>query len=140
MAPYCGLGIILFIGISFVSCDDPRIEITATDPPVHPIYNMIIQEKDKDVQLTCVVENQREGYDVMWTVLGNGPNASTTQVSRATRSQDAFRWAIDQPSTTIWRLRVQNVQVADEGKYTCKVQTTPMNYIEDTRELRVVRK
>lgn len=138
MAAHCGLGFILFLGISVVLCDDPRIYITGTDPPEHPIYNMIIQEKDKDVQLTCVVENQREGYDVMWTVLGSSANASTTQVATATRSHDAFRWAIDQPSTTAWRLRIQNVQVADEGRYTCKVQVTSQNYIEESKYVRVV--
>ncbi|KAK3779340.1 hypothetical protein RRG08_052563, partial [Elysia crispata] len=132
------VGLILLFGITYVSCDDPRIDITGTDPPVDPISNMVIQEKDKDVQLTCVVENRRIGFDVMWTVLGNKPNASTTQVSTATRSHDAFRWAIDQPSTTAWRLRVQNVQVADEGLYTCKVQVAVQNYITATIRLRVV--
>ncbi|GFN79713.1 opioid-binding protein/cell adhesion molecule homolog [Plakobranchus ocellatus] len=123
---------------TFVVSDDPRIDITETDPPMDPVYDMIIQEKDKDVQLTCIVENQREGYDVMWTVLSNKPNSSAVQITTATRSHDAFRWAIDQPSNTAWRLRIQNAQVADEGVYTCQVQVTAQNYIRDQRRVRVV--
>ncbi|RUS74183.1 hypothetical protein EGW08_018051, partial [Elysia chlorotica] len=130
--------LVLLLGLSLVACDDPRIEIIDTNPNIDPISNMVIQEKDSDVQLTCVVENQREGYDVMWSVLGTAPNASSTQVSTATRSHDAFRWAIDQPSTTSWRLRVQNSQVADEGLYTCKVQVTAQNYITSSVRVKIV--
>lgn len=62
------------------------------------------------------------------------------QISTATRSLDAYRWALDKPSPTAWRLRVQNVQVTDEGLYVCKVQVVNQNYVPDQRELRVVRK
>uniref|UniRef100_A0A0B7B2C0 Ig-like domain-containing protein n=1 Tax=Arion vulgaris TaxID=1028688 RepID=A0A0B7B2C0_9EUPU len=67
-------------------------------------------------------------------------NSTAIQISTGTRSMDAFRWAVDTPSPTAVRLRIQNVQVTDEGLYICKVQVVTQNYIPDQRELRVVQK
>jgi limbic system-associated membrane protein len=136
------LGIILFVVTLLaiaVLGDDPKVRILTTDPPVDPISGYIIQEKDKDVQLTCVVENKPLDINVLWLVQTRS-NSTPIQISTATRSLDAFRWALDRPSPTSWRLRIQNVQVTDEGMYMCRVQVVTQNYVVDQRELRVVQK
>ena len=45
-------------------CDDPKVRIIATDPPVHEVEGVVVQFKDKDVQFTCIVENKPEKSDV----------------------------------------------------------------------------
>lgn len=126
--------------VTVVSADDPKVNISETDPPVNPVYKMIIQEQDKDAQMICVVENRPVDVEVQWTVQGNRGDAKLIQIATGTRSYDAFRWAIDKPSPTAWRLRIQNVQPTDEGLYTCKVQVGAQNYVTSVRELRVVQK
>ena len=75
---------------------------------------------------------------MQWVVLPNN-SSGVVQISTATRSHDAFRWSIDNPSSTAWRLRISNSQVTDEGVYTCKVQVQSQNYVEDYVELKIVR-
>ena len=41
-----------------VLADDPIVTIIETNPIVDPVEGKIISEKNKDVQLTCVVENK----------------------------------------------------------------------------------
>ncbi|XP_005101358.1 protein amalgam [Aplysia californica] len=127
--------IILAIAVPVLG-DDPKVRITGTDPPLHPVEGVIVQQKDKDVQLTCFVENKPLQSEVQWTVLPK--NSTVVQIATATRSYDPFRWSIDNPSSTAWRLRIQNAQVTDEGIYTCKVQVVSQNYNHDSRELRIV--
>ena len=38
--------------------DDPIVTIIETNPVINPVEGKIISEKNKDVQLTCVVENK----------------------------------------------------------------------------------
>nr|KAI8746180.1 protein amalgam-like [Biomphalaria glabrata] len=123
-----------------VNCDDPKVNIIETDPPLDPISKTIISNQDKDVQLSCVVENKPLDVDVQWEYQTKNSNATLVPISTGTRSYDAFRWAIDNPSPTTWRLRIQNVQLTDEGIYRCKVQVQSQNYVKMERELRVVMK
>ncbi|KAK6173215.1 hypothetical protein SNE40_016708 [Patella caerulea] len=127
---------VLFTLILTVKGDDPIIIISETDPPINVAYNEIVSEKDRDVQLTCVVQNKPEGSDVKW--VGFLSNSSTVPISEATDSTDAFKYSIDQPSPTAWRLRIQNAQVTDEGKYECNVQTGNQIYVRQAEYLRVV--
>ena len=60
--------------------------------------------------------NQTSTYQVQWVVLPKNSDR-VVQISTATRSYDAFRWSIDNPSSTAWRLRISNAQVTDEGRY-----------------------
>ncbi|XP_059140571.1 lachesin-like [Physella acuta] len=123
-----------------VYADDPKVSISETDPPTNAIYKMIVQEQDKDVQMSCVVENKPVDVEVQWTYQTYGANATLIQIATGTRSYDAFRWALDKPTPTAWRLRLQNAQVTDEGLYTCKVQVGQNNYVWDQKELKVVKK
>ncbi|CAG5127980.1 unnamed protein product [Candidula unifasciata] len=133
------IGGVFLLQFVAVFTDDPKVRIIATDPPPDPVSGFIIQEKDKDVQLTCVVENKPLDVNVMW-MYQTKADSMPIQISTATRSLDAYRWALDKPSPTAWRLRIQNVQVTDEGLYVCKVQVVNQNYVPDQRELRVVQK
>lgn len=83
------------------------------------------------LKLNCVLQ-------VQWTYQTYGANATLIQIATGTRSYDAFRWALDKPTPTAWRLRLQNAQVTDEGLYTCKVQVGQNNYVQDTKELKIV--
>ncbi|KAH9504470.1 hypothetical protein Btru_062862 [Bulinus truncatus] len=118
--------------------DDPKVNIIETDPPLDPVSKSIIAMQDRDVQLSCVVENKPVDVDVQWTVQTKSANSTLIQIATGTRSYDAFRWAIDKPSPTTWRLRIQNVQVTDEGQYTCKVQVQAQTYVSIFRELHVI--
>ncbi|ESO89775.1 hypothetical protein LOTGIDRAFT_96129, partial [Lottia gigantea] len=108
------------------------------DPLINELYNQIIVEKDRDAQLRCTVQNKPTGNDVQWQAeLTN----STVAISSATAVKtDPFKYSIDQPSPTSWRLRIQNAQVTDEGKYICRVQTGFLNYEKDFEYLRVIEK
>jgi len=131
-----------FITFSFISSvfsDDPKVTIIQTDPIINAVEEKVVQYKDKDVQFTCIVENKPIDSEVQWVVLPNN-SSGVVQISTATRSHDAFRWSIDNPSSTAWRLRISNSQVTDEGVYTCKVQVQSQNYVEDYVELKIVQR
>ena len=78
---------------------------------------------------------------VQWNgvVMRNGTGI-TVPISTSTRSYDSFKYSIDLPSPTSWRLRIQNAQVTDEGVYICKVQVSNQNYAEASEELVIVGK
>jgi len=133
------LFLVLALFINSVVSDDPKVKIIGTDPPISKVEGKVVQYKDKDVQFTCIVENKPLGADVQWVVLPKNSDR-VVQISTATRSYDAFRWSIDNPSSTAWRLRISNAQVTDEGRYTCKVQVTPQNYAEAATDLKIVQK
>jgi hypothetical protein len=78
---------------------------------------------------------------VQWigTVTRNNSKVSVP-ISTATRSYDSFKYNIDLPSPTSWRLRIQNAQVTDEGTYTCQVQISNQNYARAYEELVIVGK
>ena len=44
--------------------DDPIVTIIETNPVINPVEGKIISEKNKDVQLTCVVENKPRNKEV----------------------------------------------------------------------------
>lgn len=44
--------------------DDPIVTIIETNPVINPVEGKIISEKNKDVQLTCVVENKPKYKEV----------------------------------------------------------------------------
>ena len=44
--------------------DDPIVTIIETNPVIDPVEGKIISEKNKDVQLTCVVENKPRNKEV----------------------------------------------------------------------------
>nr|AJA37900.1 I-type lectin-like protein 5 [Littorina littorea] len=122
-----------------VLADDPIVTIIETNPVKDPIEQKIISEKNFDVQLTCVVENRPRDKEVQWIGLVRRNNSVTTvPISTSTRSYDAFKYSIDLPSPTSWRLRIQNAQVTDEGKYTCQVQVSNQNYAKAEEELVIV--
>ena len=54
---------IFFLSFS-VHADDPSVNIIETNPLVNSVTKEIISEKNKDVQLTCVVENKPIGSEV----------------------------------------------------------------------------
>jgi len=122
-----------------VLADDPIVRIIETNPLKDPVAEQIIAEKNKDVQLTCVVENKPILSEVQWigVVLRNNTRV-TVPISTSTRSYDSFKYTIDLPSPTSWRLRIQNAQVTDEGMYTCQVQVSNQNYAKAFEELVIV--
>lgn len=122
-----------------VLADDPIVRIIETNPMVNPVAKQIISEKNKDVQLTCVVENKPANSEVQWvgTVVRNNSRL-TVPISTSTRSYDSFKYTVDLPSPTSWRLRIQNAQVTDEGFYACQVQISNQNYAKATEELVIV--
>lgn len=122
-----------------VLADDPIVRIIETNPLKDEITNQIISEKNKDVQLTCVVENKPISSEVQWmgTVVRNNTRR-TVPISTSTRSYDSFKYTIDLPSPTSWRLRIQNAQVTDEGIYTCQVQVSNQVYAKAFEELVIV--
>ncbi|KAL8573237.1 hypothetical protein ACOMHN_006648 [Nucella lapillus] len=127
--------------IATVVGDDPIVRIMETNPVLDPVEKKIISEKDKDVQLTCVVENKPKDKEVQWvgTISRNG-SVTTVPISTATRSYDSFKYSIDLPSPTSWRLRIQNAQVTDQGVYTCQVQVSNQNYAKAFHDLVIVEK
>ncbi|XP_076446793.1 protein amalgam-like [Babylonia areolata] len=127
--------------VATVVADDPIVRIIETNPVIDTVEEKIISEKDKDVQLTCVVENRPIDKEVQWvgTVRRNG-SVTTVPISTATRSFDSFKYSIDLPSPTSWRLRIQNAQVTDEGTYTCQVQVSNQNYARAFHDLVIVEK
>lgn len=120
-----------------VFADDPIVSIIETNPVVDPVEKKIISQINKDVQLTCVVENRPPDKEVQWYVT-NLKNDTTISISTSTQSFDSFKYTIDLPSPTSWRLRIQNAQVTDEGRYTCKVLVADQNYVEAAEELVIV--
>lgn len=64
----------------------------------------------------------------------------TVPISLSTRSYDAFKYSIDTPSTTAWRLRIQNAQITDEGTYRCEVQVSRQVYARAEEDLVIVGK
>ena len=47
-----------------VLSDDPIVTIIETNPVVDAVEKKIIAEKNKDVQITCTVENRPKNYEV----------------------------------------------------------------------------
>lgn len=125
--------------IATVVADDPIVRIIETNPVKDPVEGKIISQKNKDVQLTCVVENRPKNSEVQWNniVMKNG-SETTVPISTSTRSFDSFKYAIDTPSPTSWRLRIKNSQVTDEGLYRCQVQTSRQNYATAEESLVIV--
>ncbi|XP_025087555.1 protein amalgam-like [Pomacea canaliculata] len=131
----------LTIFIHTVVADDPIVSIIETNPVIDPVENKIVAETNQDVQLTCVVENKPLNSQVQWKGLIKR-NGSTTVVpiSTATRSYDSFKYMVDTPAPTSWRLRIQNIQVTDEGTYVCEVQTMVQTYASSSADMLIVEK
>jgi hypothetical protein len=68
------------------------------------------------------------------------PGGKTIYISSATDSSDPYKYQLDHPSSISWRLKVQNVQVTDEGTYVCQVQIGMQKYAESIRTIRVTGK
>ncbi|KAK7503844.1 hypothetical protein BaRGS_00004967 [Batillaria attramentaria] len=124
-----------------VVADDPIVKIIETNPVKDPVEGKIISEKNKDVQFTCVVENKPKNSEVQWNgIVRRNGTVTTVPISTSTRSYDSFKYSIDTPSPTSWRLRIQNGQVTDEGLYRCEVQISRQNYARAEEELVIVEK
>ncbi|XP_067677726.1 protein amalgam-like [Haliotis asinina] len=114
--------------------DDPIVTIPNTTPQVDSVDGYIKCPKDQDAFLTCAVTNKPVDSDVKWLVQGSGPLIS---ISTDLNSEDPFKYSLEKPSPTAWRLKIQNVQVTDEGRYTCRVQTGSQNYAWAVKDIKV---
>ncbi|XP_048247837.1 protein amalgam-like [Haliotis rufescens] len=131
----------LFLAISTslihtVLGDDPIVTIPNSTPDVDPVDGYIKCPKDEDAFLICAVTNKPIDSDVKWVMQAVGDSV-LTPISTDLNSEDPFKYSLEKPSPTAWRLKVQNVQVTDEGRYTCRVQTGSQIYVQAVADIKV---
>lgn len=98
----------------------------------------MIATKDKDVFMTCVVHNKPADKKIEWR--GIAPDNTNILISEDQDSKDAYRYQIDQPSAISWRVKIQNIQIADEMRYMCQVEIGQQKYATEERYIRVTEK
>ncbi|XP_063416857.1 protein amalgam-like [Mytilus trossulus] len=135
---------IIILLISFVACAfaiDPNVTIIDEAPKM--IIGVsgrkeMIATKDKDVFMTCVVHNKPADKKVEWRAIA--PDNTNIEISEDQDSKDAYRYQIDQPSAISWRVKIQNIQIADEMRYICQVDIGLQKYATEERYIRVTEK
>ncbi|XP_041372992.1 protein amalgam-like [Gigantopelta aegis] len=133
------LCIFLFLACT-VLCDDPIVQIMSTSPLRDPLDDIMKSQKDRDSFMTCSVTNLPKDSEVKWMaqVGDSDGNKYLVPISSDLSSEDPYKYSLEKPSPTAWRLKIQNVQVSDEGTYICRVQTGPQNYVTDTVQMRII--
>ena len=76
---------------------------------------------------------------LQWVVQMHNMNI-TIPISTDTDTQNSFKYQLDKPATNIWRLKIQNIQVSDEGLYICRVQLHNFQFANISRMIKVIRK
>ncbi|XP_055873691.1 uncharacterized protein LOC106065801 [Biomphalaria glabrata] len=135
------LPLVTFCLIYKVAClVDPIVKITETNPPADLITHAVNANQGADVQMSCMVLNKPENYDVKWLLITNiSSEIRLNSISTDTRSYNANKWTIDKPTPTTWRLKIHNVQDTDEGTYECRLQVFVQNWILFPINLHVVK-
>lgn len=105
----------------------PILDIVQTVPDTNSVTNEMRAERDLDVTLSCRVENKPAENSVIWQKLifyPNGTRGDPFRISSGTHPEDNTKYSIEKPTPLVWRLRIKNIQVMDEGYYNCFVQVT----------------
>ncbi|XP_052807003.1 protein amalgam-like [Mya arenaria] len=135
----CIFNILLLNNVVF--CHDPTIYMKYTFPDTRKVdgYNTIVVEKDKDCTLSCVIDKKPKTSELQWVAQIYRSN-TTIAISTSTDTQNSFKYQLDKPATNIFRLKVQNVQVDDQGLYICRVQLHTQQFANVSRMIKVVQR
>lgn len=93
---------------------------TAQDPSFNATPVNVTAIKDQPAVLPCTVENKNE-YLIVWM---NPRRIVLSSDDR--RVIDDTRMSIERPFIRDWNLHIRNINVQDEGEYTCQINTDPI--------------